>query len=97
MQPGGCVINLARGAHLVVPDLLGALDSGRLAHAYLDVFDGEPLPPEDPLWHHPGVTVTPHIAALTEPRTALREIVENIERVRRGEPPQNLVDRDAGY
>jgi glyoxylate/hydroxypyruvate reductase A len=97
MKRGGCLINLARGAHLVAPDLLRALDSGRLAHAYLDVFELEPLPPADPLWQHPGVSVTPHIAALTEPRTALPKIVENIERVRRGEAPQNLVDFDAGY
>jgi glyoxylate/hydroxypyruvate reductase A len=97
MKPGGCIINVARGAHLVMPDLLDALDAGRLAHAYLDVFDAEPLPPEDPLWRHPGVTVTPHIAALTEPRTAVPRIVENIERVRRGEAPENLVDFQAGY
>jgi glyoxylate/hydroxypyruvate reductase A len=97
IKPGGCVINVARGAHLVVPDLLAALDSGRLAHAYLDVFDTEPLPAGDPLWRHPGITVTPHIAALTEPRTALPRIVENIERVRRGETPLNLVDFKAGY
>ena len=97
MKKGGCVINLARGAHLVAPDLVRALDSGRLAHAYLDVFDPEPLPAKDPLWRHPGVSVTPHIAALTEPRTALPKIVENIERVRRGEAPQHLVDLDAGY
>ena len=96
-KPGGCVVNVARGAHLVVPDLLAALDSGRLAHAYLDVFDTEPLAAGDPLWRHPGVTVTPHIAALTEPRTALPRIVENIERVRRGETPLNLVDFKAGY
>ena len=97
IKPGACVINVARGAHLVVPDLLAALDSGRLAHAYLDVFDTEPLPAGDPLWRHPGITVTPHIAALTEPRTALPRIVENIDRVRRGETPLNLVDFKAGY
>ncbi len=97
MKPGGCVINLARGAHLVVADLLAALDSGQLAHAYLDVFDTEPLAPASPLWRHPGVTVTPHIAALTEPRTALPKVLENIERVRRGEGPENLVDFQAGY
>jgi glyoxylate/hydroxypyruvate reductase A len=97
MRAGGCIINLARGAHLVAADLLAALDSGRLARAYLDVFDTEPLPPGDPLWRHPGVAVTPHIAALTEPRTAVPKIVENVERVRRGEAPLHLVDFDAGY
>jgi glyoxylate/hydroxypyruvate reductase A len=92
-----CVINLARGPHMVTRDLVAALDSGHLAHAYLDVFETEPLPVNDPLWNHPKVTVTPHIAALTEPRTAVPKIVENIERVRRGEPPLNLVDLNAGY
>jgi glyoxylate/hydroxypyruvate reductase A len=97
MRRGGCVINLARGAHLVTRDLLGALDNGWLAHAYLDVFEPEPLPPGDVLWEHPCVTVTPHIAALTEPRTAVPKVAENVERVRRGETPANLVDFQAGY
>ncbi len=93
----GCVINLARGGHLVAPDLLQLLDSGHLGHAYLDVFDTEPLPASSPLWSHPGVTITPHSAALTEPRTAIPKIVENVERVRRGETPHPLVDFGAGY
>lgn len=97
MKRGGCVINVARGGHLVVRDLLAALGSGWLAHAYLDVFDVEPLPAGDPLWDHPGLTITPHIAALTEPRTAVPKVVDNIERVRRGEAPLNLVDFAAGY
>jgi glyoxylate/hydroxypyruvate reductase A len=97
MKRGGCVINVARGAHLVARDLLAALDSGSLSHAYLDVFTTEPLPGNDALWDHPAVTVTPHIAALTEPRTALPKVLENIERVRRGETPLNLVDFQAGY
>ena len=97
LKKHGCVINLARGAHLVMSDLLRALDSGHVAHAYLDVFDTEPLPASDPLWRHAGVTITPHSAALTEPRTAIAKIVENVERVRRGETPHHLVDFAAGY
>jgi glyoxylate/hydroxypyruvate reductase A len=97
LKKHGCVINMARGGHLVMSDLLRELDSGHLAHAYLDVFDHEPLAPSDPLWTHPGITITPHSAALTEPRTAIPKIVENIERVRRGETPHNLVDFAAGY
>jgi len=93
----GCLINVARGAHLVVPDLIALLNSGHLRHAYLDVFEPEPLPADDRLWSHPGVTITPHAAALTEPRTAIAKIVENVERVRRGETPLNLVDFAAGY
>jgi glyoxylate/hydroxypyruvate reductase len=97
MQRGGCVINVARGAHVVAADLLKALDEGQLAHAYLDVFETEPLPTSDPLWSHPGVTITPHSAALADPRTAMPRLVENIERVRRGETPANLVDFSTGY
>jgi glyoxylate/hydroxypyruvate reductase A len=97
MKRDGCVINLARGGHLVTKDLLAALDTGWLAHAYLDVFEAEPLPAKDPLWDHPGISITPHTAALTEPRTAVPKIRENVERVRRGETPLNLVDFQAGY
>ena len=97
IKPGGCVINVARGGHLVDQDLIAALDSGHLAQAYLDVFEAEPLPAQSPFWAHPRVSITPHSAALTDPRTALPKVVHNIECVRRGEQPLNLVDRDAGY
>lgn len=97
IRQGGAVVNVARGPHVVVPDLLAALDGGHLGHAYLDVFDVEPLSEDSALWRHPGVTVTPHVAALTEPRTSVAKIVENVERIRRGEPPLNLVDFAAGY
>jgi glyoxylate/hydroxypyruvate reductase A len=93
----GVLINVARGAHVVRQDLIAALDSGQLAHAYLDVFETEPLPQDDPLWAHPKVSITPHTAALTEPRTAVPKIVENVERARRGEAPLNRVDFEAGY
>ena len=97
LKPKGCVINVARGGHVVNQDLLAALDSGHLAHAYLDVFEQEPLAAADALWSHPGVSITPHSAALTEPRTAVPRLVENIERTRRGEAPLNQVDFAAGY
>jgi glyoxylate/hydroxypyruvate reductase A len=97
MPRHSCVINIARGGHVVERDLLAALDSGHLAHAYLDVFETEPLPQAHPFWRHPKITMTPHCAALTEPRTAVPVVVENIERARRGEPALNLVDRSAGY
>jgi glyoxylate/hydroxypyruvate reductase A len=94
---GACVINLARGAHVVEGDLLAALDAGRLAHAYLDVFQTEPLPADHPFWTHPRVSLTPHVAALTEPRTALAKVVANLERFARGARPEALVDTAAGY
>lgn len=97
IRKGGALINVARGGHVVRDDLIAVLDSGHLAHAYLDVFEVEPLPADDPLWRHPGVTITPHAAALTEPRTAVHKIAANIECIRRGALPPNLVDFSAGY
>ena len=97
LRPKGCLINVARGGHLVAADLIALLNAGHLRHAYLDVFEPEPLPADDRLWSHPAVTITPHTAALTEPRTAIAKIVDNVERVRRGEPPLHLVDPAAGY
>ncbi len=94
---GSGVVSLARGAHVVAADLLAALDSGQIAHAWLDVFETEPLPAEHPFWRHPGITLTPHVAALTDPRTATPMVVANLDRVRRGEAPLHLVDRSAGY
>ena len=97
MRQGGCVINLARGGHVVLADLVAALDAGHLAHAYLDVFEPEPLPADSALWRHPKVTITPHAAALTDARTAVPRIVENIERLRSGRPLLNVVDLERGY
>jgi glyoxylate/hydroxypyruvate reductase A len=97
LPAGACVINVGRGAQLVERDLLAALDAGRLAHAYLDVFETEPLPADHPFWTHPQISITPHIAALTEPRTALARVVANLERFARGERPEALVSTTAGY
>lgn len=94
---GSCVINVARGAHLVEADLVAALDAGQLAHAYLDVFETEPLPKAHPFWSHPGVSLTPHVAALTDPRTALPVVIRNLERAQRGEALEARVDPQAGY
>jgi glyoxylate/hydroxypyruvate reductase A len=91
------VINVARGGHLVDADLIAALDSGHLSGAVLDVFHQEPLPEGNPFWVHPKVTVTPHIAAITEPRVAAQHVVDNIRRMERGEKLENVVDLKRGY
>ncbi|SMX47391.1 2-hydroxyacid dehydrogenase [Maliponia aquimaris] len=94
---GAFVINPGRGALIDDDALIAALDSGQIAHATLDVFRTEPLPQDHPFWVHPGVTVTPHIAATTRPDGAARAVAENIRRGEAGEPLLNLVDRAAGY
>ncbi|MEK9662486.1 MAG: glyoxylate/hydroxypyruvate reductase A [Alphaproteobacteria bacterium] len=97
MPRGGCIINAGRGGHLVEEDLIPALDSGQLASATLDVFATEPLPADHPFWDHPAVTVTPHNASITDPRSVAAQVAENIRRHRAGEPLLNLVDPEAGY
>ena len=97
MKKGAALANLARGEIAVEHDLLAALDERVLSHAYLDVFAEEPLPPAHPFWRHPAVTVTPHVAALTDPRTAAPWVAANLARVARCERPLGLVDRARGY
>ncbi|MDG4647934.1 glyoxylate/hydroxypyruvate reductase A [Roseibacterium sp. SDUM158017] len=94
---GAVVINPGRGPLIDDDALLAALGTGQVAHATLDVFRTEPLPPGHPYWAHPNVTVTPHIASETRPKSAARVIAENIRRGEAGEPFLHLVDRDAGY
>lgn len=94
---GASLVNLARGAHVVDAELLAALDSGHLAHAVLDVFQIEPLPPAHPFWRHPGVTVLPHVAALTDRRSAASVVADNLTRLARGQAVRHLVDRSRGY
>jgi len=97
MKPGASLVNLARGAHVVEADLLAALDAGRLRHAVLDVFQTEPLPAGHAFWSHPRVTVLPHAAAQTDPRSAARVVAANLRAWRAGRPLANLVDRQRGY
>jgi glyoxylate/hydroxypyruvate reductase A len=94
---GAAVINLARGGHVVDPDLLAALDRGHLSHAVLDVFHREPLPAEHPFWRHPFITVLPHAAALTDERSAAAVVARNLRAFSAGEPIAHLVDRQRGF
>lgn len=97
LPAGAWLINPGRGTLIDDDALLAALDSGHLGHAVLDVFRTEPLPPRHPFWSHPGVTVTPHIAAETRPETAAPVVAENLRRAMSGRPILNLVDRVRGY
>ena len=91
------VINVARGKHLVDDDLIALLDSGHLAGASLDVFREEPLPEDHPFWSHPKINITPHIASITDPASAVNQILENYDRLQRKEPLKNIVSPELGY
>lgn len=97
LPKGAYLINLARGLHVVEEDLLAAIEAGHLSGAALDVFRTEPLPKDHPFWAHPKIHVTPHIAGITNPATAVAQVAENIRRVRAGKQPLNLVDQTRGY
>lgn len=97
LPDGAYVLNLARGVHVQEADLLAALDSGKLKGAMLDVFSQEPLPQESPLWRHPRVAMTPHIAAVTRPAEAIDYIARTITQLEKGEPVTGQVDRARGY
>lgn len=97
LRPGGFVINVARGAHLVDEDLLALLDSGHLAGATLDVFRTEPLPPTHPFWTHPKISITPHTSARTLREESIAQIASKIAALARGEPVAGVVERARGY
>jgi len=94
---GASIINVGRGPQLNQEDLIGALDSGHLHAAILDVTDPEPLPPAHPLWMHPRVRITPHIASATRPETAVDVVIDNLRRHREGEAMIGAIDRTRGY
>ena len=96
-QPGGYLINVARGAHLVEADLIELLDSGHLAGALLDVFRVEPLPADHPFWQHPKIQVTPHTSARTLRSESIAQIAGKIAALDRGEPVAGIVDPVRGY
>ena len=97
LPPGAAVVNCGRGEHLVVDDLIDALQSGHLRGAVLDVFTQEPLAADHPLWRTPGVVVTPHMATMAAFETVAAQIVANVHRLRDGLPLVNQVDMARGY
>lgn len=97
LPPGAYLINVGRGGLLVDDDLLALLDNGHLSGAMLDVFHREPLPTDHPFWHHPGITITPHIAAATLADESVAQIAEKIRRLEAGLPVSGIVDRELAY
>ncbi len=97
LPDGACIINAARGGHLIEGDLLAALDSGKISAATLDVFHTEPLPSDHPFWGHPKVLVTPHVASLIDPVAGGKAIATNVRKFLAGESVPDLVDLEQGY
>lgn len=96
-QKGTYLINVARGKHVIEEDLLKALDEGYISGALLDVFQKEPLPGEHPFWEREEITITPHIASVTNPAAAAPQIIENYHRIKKCQPFINQINRKRGY
>jgi glyoxylate/hydroxypyruvate reductase A len=94
---GAKLVNVGRGRLVDEEALIAALRSGQVAEATLDVFRVEPLPAASPLWDFDQVLVTPHLASVAIPRTAARQVAENLRRLAAGEPLLNVVDPKRGY
>lgn len=90
-------INIGRGPLVDTPALQTALGTNKIKHAYLDVFEQEPLPQSSPLWSHPNVTITPHIAAITTPEEAANDFLKALSAFQNNQIPENLVDLTRGY
>ncbi|MFF7952964.1 D-2-hydroxyacid dehydrogenase [Streptomyces griseorubiginosus] len=99
MQPSARFINIGRGQLVVEQALVEALTKRWIAGAALDVFETEPLPPDSPLWHVPGLIVSPHMSGDTVGwRDELSaQFVEMYERWEAGRSLTNVVDKQRGY
>lgn len=91
------VIDVSRGGVVDHDALLGRVEARQLAGAALDVFREEPLPTSSPLWKHPRILCTPHVAGLPRPEIAAAQLLDNLRRARAGQPLVNVIDRAAGY
>lgn len=94
---GSCIVNIGRGKTLVSKDLLFNLSSGHLAHAYLDVFDTEPLPADDPFWSHLQVHLTPHIAGIYTPNRSAIDLSASFRQILNNQPVNNQIDYNLKY
>lgn len=94
LRPGAIVANVGRGAVIDQAALVEALERKAIAGAVLDVFDPEPLPPDNPLWTMENVVFSPHTAALSVRENAriVDIFIDNLGRLRRGEPLRNVVN-----
>jgi phosphoglycerate dehydrogenase-like enzyme len=92
LKPGAAFYNIGRGSTVDQVALCHALETGRLRAAYLDVTDAEPLPPEHPLWHAPGCTITPHSAG-GHANEAARLIAHFVSNLHRFSAADALLDR----
>jgi glyoxylate/hydroxypyruvate reductase A len=97
MPKGAMLVNVGRGKHIVEKDLIAALDSGQLSYAALDALYPEPLPPDNPLWSHPKVTIMPHVARRPTVGQLVTEVAANLKSLKGGGRLLQEIDVGLGY
>jgi len=97
LKKGACVVNFARGAIINEKDLVKHLNSGKIKHAVLDVFEQEPLPNTSILWKHKRVTILPHISANTDFDSASDIVAKNLRLFKLKKKIPKFVDLQRGY
>ena len=99
MKNTAYLINIGRGAIVPLNALRQSLETGEIQGAALDVMESEPLGVDDPLWKHPNVIITPHVAACSR-RVAERHLemlLENVKRFTNQEPLLNVVNKNRWF
>jgi phosphoglycerate dehydrogenase-like enzyme len=96
LKEGAVLFNIGRGTTIDEKALIRVLKAKKI-RAVLDVFETEPLPPDNELWSLENVIVTPHVSGIDLPEEICEGFVANYERWVKGEPLIGLVDRDKGY
>jgi glyoxylate/hydroxypyruvate reductase A len=97
VRQGATLINVGRGSTLDIGSMSNAIHEGRLGAAILDVFDEEPLATSHPLWDSPRVTITPHLAAISNPEVIVKKFMNNLKHYRQGEELEDRIDLTKGY
>jgi phosphoglycerate dehydrogenase-like enzyme len=99
MKPSAYFMNMGRGGHVVMDDLVDALRQGKIAGAALEALEPEPLPPGHPLWTMPRVIITPHVSDYSDKHedTVWQLYRENLRRYIAGDKLLNVIDLEKGY
>ncbi|WP_322060002.1 glyoxylate/hydroxypyruvate reductase A [Paraburkholderia sp. J63] len=94
---GASLINVGRAPQVDLRAVVESLDTGHLRSAFIDVFDSEPLSPDDQMWNHPKLWVSSHIASAVSRKSKARQIVKNILADRSGQPLEHVYTANLGY
>lgn len=100
MKPTATLINIARGSVVDQAELVTALQTGQIGHAFLDVTTPEPLAADDQLWTLPNAHITMHLSGRAQDKMFVRSaqrFLDNLARWERGEPVEPQVNLTLGY